>query len=336
MSCSIVCCLDYTPEDSIWITNKLADTGARFIFAKCAPKNKLERNLKLLNLGRIRGGYEAAILAKKSQAAAIISIGPAAAAWCAIFCMLLGAHAKIIAHAFNFPSLPTGLKRVFFSFALRRVSRFVVFSTIEKSIYSSTFNVPLKRFDFIFCDADPRRIDQHKSPYIEGSYISAIGGNARDFGVLMAAARTLPELRFVLVVRPDNLQGFSVPENVHVHIDLPFEIAMNVLLHSKFMILPLLGSSVPCGHVTLACAMHLGKAIAITGSSGIADYVRDGVTGVTFPSGDSTALAIAIRRLSDDPSFCERLGNAARQFASDMCSEDRTVSYFRRLCADLI
>jgi glycosyltransferase involved in cell wall biosynthesis len=335
MACSIICCLDYTDADSVWITPKLADTGARFAIARCSPKNNLERYLKIINLARVRASFEAAILAKKSNATALISIGPAATAWCAIFCLIFGLQTKIIAHAFNFAHLPRGLKRTVFSYAFKRVSRFIVFSTIEKSIYSCTFGVPTERFDFIFCDAQPSKVRERDIPFIEGNYVSVIGANARDFGILLDAARKIPELQFVLVVRPESLQGFRIPENVRAYVNLPFDITMNILLHSQFMVLPLLNSSVPCGHVTIVCAMHLGKAVAVTGSTGVVDYIRDDINGLAVPAGDTTALVMTIRRLADDLSLRDRLGQAGRRFAKEMCTEEKTVDYFRRLCAEL-
>jgi glycosyltransferase involved in cell wall biosynthesis len=335
MAPSIVCCLDYTTAGSLWIAPKLIDTGYQFEFVRCTPRNRLERWLRIVNLARVRGGFESAVLARKLDAKAVISIGPSATAWCALFCFIFGLKTKIVAHAFNFASLPRGLKRFFFYLAAKRIFRFTVFSTIEKEVYSATFDVPIDRFDFIFCDAEPGKINPKAVPPPAGRYVSVIGGNARDFGVLLDAAHELPELSFELVVRPESLLGFRIPQNVCVNIDLPFENTMNILFHSSFMVLPLLHSAVPCGHVTIVCAMHLGKAIAVTGSTGIADYVRDGVNGLTVPAGDKAALVAAIRRLAHDPSLCESLGQTGQKFARERCSEDNTVRYFRRLCAEL-
>ena len=73
---------------------------------------------------------------------------------------------------------------------------------------------------------------------------------------------------------------------------------MGVLYHSRFMVLPLINSKVPCGHVTIVAAMHLGKAMVVTSSSGVADYVTDDENAVTVPPNDVDAMASAIQRLS--------------------------------------
>ena len=103
---------------------------------------------------------------------------------------------------------------------------------------------------------------------------------------------------------------------------------MNVLQHSRFSIVPLRGAEVPCGHVTIVSAMHCGRATIVSASSGVTDYVEDGVTGLTVPVGDVLAMARAIERLWQDPAATRALGDAARTFAADHCGEDAVVAYF--------
>ena len=47
--------------------------------------------------------------------------------------------------------------------------------------------------------------------------------------------------------------------------------------------------------------MHLGKAMIISNSQGVSDYVQDGVNSLLVPVGDPTALAARIRELWNDP-----------------------------------
>ena len=91
-----------------------------------------------------------------------------------------------------------------------------------------------------------------------------------------------------------------------MHINLPLGDAMNVLHHSRFMVLPLINSEVPCGHVTLVAAMHLGKALVITDSTGVSDYVRNGENALTGPTGSVEMLIAATKRLWENPMLCAR------------------------------
>jgi glycosyltransferase involved in cell wall biosynthesis len=109
-----------------------------------------------------------------------------------------------------------------------------------------------------------------------------------------------------------------------VIVNAPFEEAMNILQHSEFTVLPLPTSTTPCGHVTLVCAMHLGKAVVATASAGIADYVFHGRNGLTCDPSSPQGLADAIDRLWADPAETALLGENNRRFGAEHCSEARS------------
>jgi glycosyltransferase involved in cell wall biosynthesis len=109
---------------------------------------------------------------------------------------------------------------------------------------------------------------------------------------------------------------------------------MNILTYARFMVLPLLHSQVPCGHVTIVAAMHLGKAFIITDSEGVRDYVQDGYNAVTIPPRSTSALVEAIKQLWNEPSRCKSLAEHGKLFASKECTEERVVEHFRGWLAD--
>ena len=121
----------------------------------------------------------------------------------------------------------------------------------------------------------------------------------------------------------------QLPHNCTVHKNLPLGKTMNVLLHSRFMVLPLVGSAVPCGHVTLVAAMHLGKAFVVTEFTGVLDYVSDGENALTVAAGSIEHLIAVIRRLWNDPVLCARLGQNGQRFARVHCSEEHIADHFR-------
>jgi glycosyltransferase involved in cell wall biosynthesis len=310
----------------------MAGTGLEFRFCRCIPRYSFERRAPL-NVARIRGAFEAVRLARDTHAEVVVAHGPALAAWCALFAQMFRVSTPIIAHSFNFTRLPSRTKRRVFSSAFPRIDRFVVFSRVEREIYSKVFSLPKDKFDVVLWGVRPPRVDEPDVPHESGEYACSIGGNARDYGTLVEAARRLPQMRFVLIVRPENLRGLVLPANVTVHANLALGATMNVLLHSKFMVLPLIGSDVPCGHVTLVSAMHLGKAFIITDSSGVRDYVRNGVNALTVAPGSVESLVAAVKRLWDDPTLCARLGEGGKAFAGRECTEERIVTHFRNWLA---
>ena len=65
--------------------------------------------------------------------------------------------------------------------------------------------------------------------------------------------------------------------------------------------------------VALMEAMAFGVVVVSTDTSGVAELVRDGQTGVLVPPRDAGALAEALRALALDPDLRARLGSAGRQ-----------------------
>jgi len=92
-----------------------------------------------------------------------------------------------------------------------------------------------------------------------------------------------------------------------------------------------MSAQVPCGHVTLVTAMYCERAIAATESNGISDYLRTGQNGLTVPPNDPAALAAAIQKLWDDPTYAAKLGQSGRQFALANCTESKTIDFVRNL-----
>ncbi len=239
-----------------------------------------------------------------------------------------------LAYVFNYTELPQGKKGALHARGLATVDRFVVFSNVERTLYSSYFDLPIERIDMIHWAVRPPQLLEGEPPLVPGDYVCAVGGQGRDYGVLVEAMRTLPNVRLVIVASRAAMAGLGIPDNVEVRLDTPVAEATNIIAHCRFMALPLRDAEVPCGHVTMVPAMHLGKAIVATRSSGIADYVQEGVNGLFAEPHDPCSLARAIGALADDPAQCERLGENGRRFAREHCMEENAVAYFKRFLAE--
>jgi glycosyltransferase involved in cell wall biosynthesis len=206
------------------------------------------------------------------------------------------------------------------SVAFRRIDEFFVHSSMERKLYSSYFRIPVERFKVRLWSIDKPDVAPGY-PLQPKPYVSAIGGNGRDYRTLLQASELMPHIPLVVVVRPENLKGITVPSHVRVLTNVSLDEAMNTLYYSKFTVLPLRDSKVPCGHVTLVCAMHLGKAIIATDSTGISDYVKDGHNGILCKASSPVHLADAIARLWNDSAATARLAAANAAFGAANCTE---------------
>jgi glycosyltransferase involved in cell wall biosynthesis len=324
---TIVCCAEIPDPTWRWIEPHFSESTALFKFVRCPPSTAFAG---LLNITRLLGSFRAVKMAQSNRAALIVTHGPALAAWCALFAKIFRVKTSVLAHSFNFTSLPGPAKRIIFKMAFRWVNQFVVFSRLECEVYSKLFKLPKERFEFIHWGVQPPLVSGVDQPVEAKSYVSSIGGNARDYSTLIAAAKEIPDIQFVLVVRPQSLAGLEIPANVTVHANLPFVQAMNILFHSRFMVLPLLAGDIPCGHVTLVAAMHLGKAIIATASEGIRDYVQNEKNALVVDPGSAKALAKGIELLWHSPQLCDRLGDNGRAFAQIHCTEKKIAEHFAR------
>jgi glycosyltransferase involved in cell wall biosynthesis len=271
------------------------------------------------------------LIRKHAGRSVVVSHGPTLALYSECLARPGARQALHLVFSFNFTDLPTGARRSLLRRYLRRVDRLVVASAIERTLYSEYFELDVDRIDLLLWGVQPPVQELTKAArFGDGQYICAIGSQARDYDTLLQAMRRIPNIKLILVATPDSLPQGIVPSNVRVLTNVPLADAMNVLAHSTFMVLPLRDSTVPCGHVTVVSAMHMGKAILSTDSTGLSDYLIDGSNAEFFSAKNPTQLAEKIERLFSDPLLCQRLGAFASTFAKQHCSEDNTAAYFQR------
>jgi len=280
-------------------------------------------------LARLEAGWRAAGCLEGDDAV-LVTHGPRPAMYGSFSAQLRRRAGRHLAFSFNFTDLPKGLQRGLMARAFRRVDRFVVFSTMERQLYARYFDLPLDRFDMLHWGVQPPSMPSDATPIESGDYVCAVGSQARDYEVLIDAMRLLPSIKLVLVATPQSVAGLSMPDNVRLHTNIPISRVTNIVAFSRFMVLPLRDSEVPCGHVTLVSAMYLGKAILCTASSGVGDYVQERVTGRMVPPRDPAAMAALIREMFEDGARTASLGDAGRTFAYAHCGERNTVDYLGR------
>jgi len=279
-------------------------------------------------LRSVAAAFRTALAARKPSTL-VVSHGPLPAVYAGLAMMLLCPGRPHVVYAFNFTQLPHGLKRKVIAWVLRRATRLVVFSSMEKVLYAQHFGLPLDRIDFVPWAAKPLEGNTCPPDLPAGDFVCAIGSQGRDYATLIEAARAVPEIPLVAVVNPENLSGLDVPSHVKVYTRLPLEQVGGILKRSRFMVLPLATSEVPCGHVTLVSAFHASKAVIVTGSTGVQDYLQEGHNGLSVPPKVPEAMAQAMRSLWESKDDCQVLGEHGRSYATAHCTEEAVIQYFR-------
>lgn len=256
----------------------------------------------------------------------ILSFLPGCAAW--VETARLGAKGRHDLFAFNFTDLPTGKRRTYMAKSLRRVNESFVFTAFERELYADVFGLDRERIGLVPWGVEPPKPGR---PLGEPApYIAALGGEARDYAPLMKAARLRPDLRFVVVARPQNLEGLDVPSNMTTLVNVPKEKAWAAVAGAFAHVLPLRSQETPCGIVTAVGAMHLGVPQIVTRAPGVLEYAKEEVSALAIDSGSPEAIVAAIERLETEEGLAERLGRQAAEHAAARLGEDATIRFAER------
>lgn len=264
----------------------------------------------------------------KKQPSLLVSHGPRPAYYGGRAAQLLAPSLPHLVYSFNFTDLPTGYQHKAMAKAYQQPDRFVVYSTLEKKLYAQYFDIAPERIDMLHWSVHAPAIPTHETSLVNGDYICALGSQGRDYDTLFAAMRRLEHIQLVVVATAESLQHLSIPDNVKVFTHIPLAQAHNILTHSRFMIVPLRDSQVPCGHVTIVSGMFFKKAMIVTNSEGVHDYVQDNQTGVLFEPKEAGDLAEKIEQLWNDRTKADVLAEAGYAFAQKTCTEQSVIQYF--------
>lgn len=304
-----------------WIARHMPDVDWQFVKA---PESKSGLRNKL---ARLATAFRAAHMGRRADL--LVSLGPGFGSALELARRALRVRTFHASYYLNFPTLPQGGTRTRQTMSFRTIDRLVVSSSMERDLYADHFGLDARRIDLVLWGVNPPGVSD---AIPDGApYVCAVGGNARDYGLLMEVAAARPDMRFIIVVRPSNLAGLTIPPNVETRANIEFEDAMAIVKGSRMMALPLTATDTPCGHVTIVAADYLGTPLVVTASTGVEDYVTDGKTGVMVAVGSAADMGAAIDRLWADDAACEALGAAGKAFAEADCTELNYVRHLRSL-----
>jgi hypothetical protein len=197
---------------------------------------------------------------------------------------------------------------------------YCVLTQWERERFARTWGVDLDRvFVTQYChtlsDADIA------GPVSTQGGIFAGGNSLRDYGPLVAAAGEVDEQ----VTLATKLLDGPLPPNVTAG-PVPEERFFELLRNARAVVVPLADrDDRTAGQQTYLNAMALGKAVIVTDSPGVREYVEDGQTGIVVPPGDAAALVQALRWVLDPANSDEvdRMRAAAASTARTTFSPER-------------
>jgi len=297
------------------------------------PANVIERKIRRPRLSRYRAAWAAAGAATGD--AAVISHLPLMTAAVERALGLRGRTPPHLAFSFNFTKLPEGGKRQSLAKAFARVARFAVYSGYERQLYARHFDLDPARIQPVVWTQDAPELAAD-FPHMDGPYVCAIGGEGRDFPTLLSALARLPKgIGAVVIARPHNLEGLTIPANVRVLANLPPPRTWALAAGSLGVLVPLLSRETCCGQVTLVSAKLLGLPMVTSVSEATGEYVDGREAILQTEAGDVDALVGAIERLADEREVLKAAAVAA--VPRERALHDRSIwaDYVARFLSDV-
>lgn len=263
------------------------------------PSNALERLVPRIRVSRYRAAWQAGMACKPG--ALVISHLPMMTAAVQQVMSLARKSSPHLGFAFNFTDLPTGPKFNYMRSNFRQVDQFAVFSRHEQDLYANYFDLPRERFVPTLWTQDvPPLADVPAAQGHMEPFLCAIGGEGRDFALLLEAARRFAPVQLLVIARPTSLAGLSIPDNVKVLINQPLGVVWRWASRSCGVLMPLQRADTCCGHVTMVSAKLLGIPIATTITPATAEYVAGRQAILQCEAGDAAAFAHLSAKLIDE------------------------------------
>ena len=188
---------------------------------------------------------------------------------------------------------------------------FVVPSSFETERFPRTWRLRCSRVRFV-----PWAVTlKDEEPSTDNGRVFAGGNSLRDYGPLIAAAAQIDAPVDIATNVLAGAEPAAVPANLTVG-PRPQAEYDAMLRAAAVVVVPLQArNDRSSGQTTYINAMARGKAIVVTDTPGVRDYITDGETGLIVAPGDGAALAQAITRLLNDPAERARIGRRARDHA---------------------
>ena len=208
------------------------------------------------------------------------------------------------------------LLRPILSIVLRSTSKILCFTTAQRDWWNSQLG--FKKAVFI-----PIGMPHDARIYLRGvekDYIFSGGMSSRDYPTFVSAAEKI-NARFVIIVGKDaitrktGLENLIVPPNIEIYYGLPYDQFLRMLVESKLVVIPLKDVHYACGQTVLLQAFAAGKAVIVTKSAGIWDYVEDKKTALFVNPENSEQLMTAIKSLLNNEELRKYLGQNAQRVA---------------------
>lgn len=208
------------------------------------------------------------------------------------------------------------------------VKKLNLFSTMDAIIvhcesmrrHLISIGAPAEKVHLIHYSVDQQFYMNSNNHYPKSNMVMSIGEpRSRDYRSLVEASKGLPISMEIAASghwyarEKSAMMPESLPSNVSIVKHLPKRELRDMYESANFVVLPIQDVVFSAGATAILESSSMEKAVIVTRSRGIEDYVIDGETGIVVEPGDVKGLREAMEFLLGHPEEARRLGQNARK-----------------------
>lgn len=210
------------------------------------------------------------------------------------------------------------LRRAIYWISFKVADSIVTYSNSQALLWSNEYNIPINNYaSFPYAIDVTYYINASENMKISensGDYILSVGcDDGRDYMTLVKAINGL-DIKLKLVSIPARIQKEMLSENIQYYNKLSYSELVDMYRGALFVVVPIKrGIIYPCGIRAMLEAMVLGKAVIVSGTMVLKEYLQDGKEGIFVEPGDHIQLRKEIERLFKERETCRTLGLEAKK-----------------------
>jgi glycosyltransferase involved in cell wall biosynthesis len=205
-----------------------------------------------------------------------------------------------------------------YSLFLRKVDYIRSSSTKEIDNFSKLLKLDKEKFWFLPYPSpvlDPGIVTANEE------YILSAGKQYRDYSTLVRAVSGTG-YKLIIVSDRNSMKDVETCDEATVFYDIGKDEYLNLLMNSKFVVVPLNNDFCSCGQIAILEAMSYGKPVISAAVVGSIDYIKNGRSGLLYEKGNSTDLREKIILLSKNKELRDKIAQEALAEVKNVFNQD--------------
>ena len=190
------------------------------------------------------------------------------------------------------------------------IDQIICFSKVECEAYKKYFRKSQDKFTSTLLGKGSHGMKSAET----NDYIVSAGRSNRDYEFLVETLKNTDyQVKIISDCVASNVKN-NLPSNIQVLDNTFGKEYLDVLVHAKCVVIPLLNESISSGQLVLIQAMEAGVPVIVLGTKALDEYVKDGKNGFLLNKDKRELLDTLERLYSDNEIYDEVSANAMKYY----------------------